>query len=85
MIFPAADPAEPLFAPLDALGGQDLWAVATEAGAQIPGSTPTPDWWAGAVDYLGNDIQRMYDGDLTPQEVLTQSTEAIQTNLIDRR
>ena len=82
---PAADPAEPLFAPLDALGGQDLWAVATEAGAQIPGSTPTPDWWAGAVDYLGNDIQRMYDGDLTPQEVLTQSTEAIQTNLIDRR
>lgn len=82
---PAADPAEPLFAPLDALGGQDLWAVATEAGGQIPGSTPTPDWWAGAVDYLGNDIQRMYDGDLTPQEVLTQSTEAIQTNLIDRR
>lgn len=82
---PAADPAEPLFAPLDALGGQDLWAVATEAGAQIPGSAPTPDWWAGAVDYLGNDIQRMYDGDLTPQEVLTQSTEAIQTNLIDRR
>lgn len=82
---PAADPGSPLFAPLDALGGQDLWAVATEAGAQIPGGTPTPAWWSGAVDYLGNDIQRMYDGDLTPAEVIEQSTEAIQTNLIDRQ
>src|SRR5690606_28028457 len=53
---PAADPAKPLFQPLDALGGQDLWAVATEAGSQIPGSVPTPSWWAGAVDYLGNNL-----------------------------
>lgn len=82
---PAADPEAPLFEPLEALGDQNLWAVATEAGAEIPGGTPTPSWWAGAVDYLGNDIQRMLDGDLTPQEVLTQSTQAIQTNLVDRQ
>jgi ABC-type glycerol-3-phosphate transport system substrate-binding protein len=82
---PAADPAAPLFEPIEALGGQDLWAVATEAGAQIPGGTPTPAWWAGAVDYLGNDLQRMLDGDLTPDEVLAQSTDDIQTNLVDRQ
>ncbi|MFB6611791.1 ABC transporter substrate-binding protein [Agromyces sp. NPDC056379] len=82
---PAADPSAPLFEPVEALGGQDLWAVATKAGAQIPGGTPIPSWWAGAVDYLGNDVQRMLDGDLTPEQVLTGSSEAIQTNLIDRQ
>ncbi|HEX2144326.1 MAG TPA: extracellular solute-binding protein [Glycomyces sp.] len=82
---PAADPAAPLFEPVEALGGQDLWAVATEAGAEIPGGTPTPSWWDGAVDYLGNDIQRMLDGDMTPEEVIASSTEQIQTNLVDRQ
>lgn len=82
---PAADPAAPLFAPVDALGGQDLWAVATKAGAQIPGSAPIPSWWGGATDYLGNDIQRMLDGELTPDEVIEKSSADIQTNLIDRQ
>ncbi|GAA1692301.1 sugar ABC transporter substrate-binding protein [Glycomyces endophyticus] len=82
---PAADPAKPLYTEITALGGQDLWTVATEAGAQIPGGTPTPAWWAGAVDYLGNNVQRMLDGDMTPQEVLAQSSEDIQTNLVDRQ
>jgi ABC-type glycerol-3-phosphate transport system substrate-binding protein len=82
---PAADPANALFEPLSSLGGQDLWAVATEAGAQIPGSVPTPTWWGGAVDYLGNNIQRMLDGDMTPREVIDVSTADIQTNLVDRQ
>src|SRR5690606_5985230 len=58
---PAADPDKPLFQPLEALGGQDLWQVATTAGAQIPGGTAIPSWWNGAVDYLGNDLQKMLD------------------------
>ncbi|WP_144875604.1 ABC transporter substrate-binding protein [Microbacterium sp. 1.5R] len=82
---PAADPSKPLFEPIDALGGQDLWAVATAAGAQIPSGTAIPAWWGGAVDYLGNDLQKMLDGDLTPAEVLTTSTDGIQTNLVDRQ
>lgn len=82
---PAADPDSPLFEPVPALGGQDLWRVATSAGAQIPGGTPIPSWWEGAVDYLGNDIQRMLDGDLTPAEVIERSSEEIQVNLVDRR
>jgi ABC-type glycerol-3-phosphate transport system substrate-binding protein len=82
---PAADPSKALFAPVEALGNQDLWAVATEAGSEIPRSVPTPTWWAGAVDYLGNDLQRMLDGDLTPSEVLKKSTADIQSNLVDRQ
>lgn len=81
---PAADPSAPLFEPVPALGDQDLWAVATEAGSEIPPAVPTPSWWAGAVDYLGNDLQRMLDGDLTPQEALEKSTTDITSNLIDR-
>ncbi|WP_233255640.1 ABC transporter substrate-binding protein [Naasia lichenicola] len=82
---PAADSSKPLFAPVEALGGQDLWAVATEAGAEIPRSAPIPTWWAGAVDYLGNDIQRMLDGELTPDDVIEKSTADIQSNLVDRQ
>lgn len=82
---PAADPDQPLFGPVDALGGQDLWSVAVQAGEQIPGGAPVPQWWAGAADYLGSDVQRMLDGELTPQQVVEQSTEDIQTNLVDRQ
>jgi ABC-type glycerol-3-phosphate transport system substrate-binding protein len=82
---PAADPSKPLFEPVPALGDQDLWAVATEAGEEIPASGPIPSWWAGAVDYLGNNVQKMLDGSLTPDQVITQSTDEIQTNLIDRQ
>ncbi len=81
---PAADPSAPLFDPVEALGGQDLWAVATSAGTEIPGGTALPTWWAGAVDYLGTNLQRMLDGDLEPSEVLEMSSEQIQTNLVDR-
>ncbi|GAB4085228.1 sugar ABC transporter substrate-binding protein [Myceligenerans cantabricum] len=82
---PAADPANPLFGPVEGLGGQDLWTTAVEAGAEIPGGAPIPPWWAGAVDYLGTDVQRMYDGDLTPDEVIERSTSDIQSNLVDRQ
>ncbi|MFD6447612.1 ABC transporter substrate-binding protein [Promicromonospora sp. NPDC060204] len=82
---PAADPAKPLFGPVEGLGGQDLWTTAVEAGAQIPGGAPAPTWWTGAVDYLGTNVQRMYDGDMTPDEVIEQSTADIQTNLVDRQ
>ncbi len=82
---PAADPNSPLFGKVDALGGQDLWKTAVEAGATIPGGVPTPTWWAGAVDYLGNNIQKMLDGTMTPEEVISVSTKDIQTNLVDRQ
>jgi ABC-type glycerol-3-phosphate transport system substrate-binding protein len=82
---PAANPAKPLFGVIDAMGGQDVWKIATSAGSTIPGGTPTPKWWAGAVAYLGNNLQKMLDGTMTPEQVITQSTQQIQTNLIDRQ
>ena len=82
---PAADAAKPLFGPIEAMGNQDLWAVAVEAGNEIPGGVPTPSWWAGAVDFLGNNVQKMLDGDLTPEQVIEQSTTDIQKNLVDRQ
>jgi ABC-type glycerol-3-phosphate transport system substrate-binding protein len=81
---PAADPGQPLFEPVEALGGQDLWATAIEAGNQIPAGAAIPTWWAGAVDYLGNDLQRMLDGDLTPDQVIDQASQNIQKNLVER-
>jgi len=82
---PAADADKPLFGEVEAFGDQDFWKTAVEAGEQIPGGVPTPTWWGGAVDYLGNNIQKMLDGTMTPQEVISVSTEDIQTNLVDRQ
>jgi ABC-type glycerol-3-phosphate transport system substrate-binding protein len=82
---PAAQAGKPLFGTVEALGGQDLWKTAVEAGSQIPGSVPTPSWWGGAVDYLGNNVQKMLDGTMTPAEVIATSTTDIQTNLVDRQ
>lgn len=82
---PAADPEKPLFGEVEALGGQDLWRTAVEAGREIPGTGPIPSWWAGSVEYLGNNVQLMFDDQLTPREVLEQSTADIQSNLVDRQ
>jgi len=82
---PAADPNTPLFGNVDALGGQNLWKTATSAGAQIPGGAPTPKWWAQSVNYLGANLEKMLDGTLTPNQVLSQSTSQIQTNLVNRK
>ncbi|GAB6902634.1 sugar ABC transporter substrate-binding protein [Kineosporia succinea] len=82
---PAADVSKPLFEPLAALGGQDLWKTAVEAGNQIPAGAAIPSWWSGAVDYLGTDVQKMLDGDLTPDQVIDRASQDIQKNLVDRR
>ncbi|WP_353650845.1 extracellular solute-binding protein [Nakamurella sp. A5-74] len=82
---PAANPDKALFKPIKEMGNQDLWATAVEAGEQIPAGAPIPSWWAGAVDYLGNNIQKMLDGTMTPQQVIDTSAKDIQANLIDRK
>lgn len=81
---PAADPTKPLFEAPEALGGQDLWKVATEAGKTIPEAAPIPSWWPKSVDYLGNNLQRLIEKSIGVDEVITDSTEKIQKNLIAR-
>ena len=81
----AANPYRPLFGPSDALGNQNLWKVATLTARHIPGGSPTPTWWAGAVSYLGNNLQKMLDGRMTPEQVIQQSSKDIQSNLVNRQ
>jgi lactose/L-arabinose transport system substrate-binding protein len=81
---PALDPSVPLFKPFPELGNQDLWSVAVKAGTNVPGGTPLPSWWAGAVDYLGNNLQKLIEGSMTPEQVISTSTAAINKNLVNR-
>ncbi len=83
---PSYTPAlsEQLFKNPAGLGGQDLWKVATDTVKQIPGTYYYPTWYNQAIPYFGANIQRLLDGKLTPQQVLTQSAHDIQTKLINR-
>lgn len=81
---PALDPAKPLFKPGEGLGGQNLWEVAVDAGKQIPGATPLPAWWGQAVDYLGANLQRLMNAEMSVDDVIARSSEDIQRNLVDR-
>lgn len=76
--------SDALFEPVAELGGQDLWEVATAAAREVPGGYRIPVWWGRAVDYLGVNLQRMFAGQLTPDEVIATSADQIQKNLIDR-
>jgi lactose/L-arabinose transport system substrate-binding protein len=83
---PSYQPAweDNLFEPIEELGGQDLWPVAVEAGQQIPGGAPIPSWWARAADYLGDNLQRLIEQEMTPDDVIAESTRQIQSNLVER-
>jgi lactose/L-arabinose transport system substrate-binding protein len=80
---PALDSAKPLFDPIEQLGGQDLWKVATDAAREMPGGYRVPVWWNKAVDYLGVNMQRMFNGQMTADEVIETSADQIQKNLIE--
>ncbi|NED08021.1 sugar ABC transporter substrate-binding protein, partial [Streptomyces sp. SID6648] len=50
----------------------------------IPSAAPIPAWWAKSVDYLGNNLQRLIEGKMAPDDVIDDSTKKIQRNLVDR-
>ncbi|GHO45786.1 ABC transporter substrate-binding protein [Ktedonospora formicarum] len=75
---------EPLFKNPAGLGDQDLWQVATGTVNNIPGNFTYATWYNQAVTYFGTNVQRMLDGQMTPQQVLDKSTSDIQTKLIAR-
>lgn len=69
----------------DGLGGQNLWDVATGTVKDIPGNYYVAPWYNQAVPYFGTNVQRMLDGQMTPQQVLQKSSSDIQTKLVDRQ
>ncbi|HWE64536.1 MAG TPA: extracellular solute-binding protein [Chloroflexota bacterium] len=76
--------AHQLFKNVPALGGQDLWQVAVGTVKSIPGTYYYPAWYNQASSYFGTNIQRMFAGQMSPQQVLAQSASQIQTNLVNR-
>jgi len=67
---------------VDALGGQNLWDVATSTIPQISNNWSYPVWYNSAAQYFGTNIQKMIQGQMTPQQVLDVSTQQIQSKLI---
>jgi len=55
-----------------------------DAAATIPAAAPIPAWWNKSVDYLGDNLQRLMEGKMTPDDVIDDSTKKIQRNLVDR-
>lgn len=85
-LLPSYKPAlqHQLFGNVAALGGQNLWDVATGTVEQISNEYYYPTWYNQAVSYFGSNIQRVMDGQLSPQDALSQSADQIQSKLISR-
>lgn len=64
------------------LGEQNLWELATSVAAEIPPNFYFPTWYSRLAPIVGANVQRMYDGRLSPEEVLQQSAEEIRSNLM---
>ncbi|MBE3014032.1 extracellular solute-binding protein [Microbispora sp. NEAU-D428] len=80
----ALDPAKPLVERLPQLGGVDNWAISTKAALDIPAGYTAPTWYGQAAKYLGANLQRLMDGKMSVDEVISRSTADIKKNLIDR-
>lgn len=81
--FPALN-GKQLFKNSGGLGDQDLWDVATATAKNIPGNYVYPTWYNQSAQYFGADIQRLFAGQMTPQQVLDQATSDIQSKLVNR-
>jgi lactose/L-arabinose transport system substrate-binding protein len=83
---PSYSPAlsKQLYQNSDGLGKQNLWEVVTGTVKDISGNYTYPTWYNQAIPYFGANIQRLLDGQMTPQDVLTKSANDIQTKLIAR-
>jgi lactose/L-arabinose transport system substrate-binding protein len=83
---PSYNPAlsKQLYQNSDGLGKQNLWEVVTGTVKDISGNYTYPSWYNQAIPYFGANIQRLLDGQMSPQEVLTKSANDIQTKLIAR-
>ena len=59
-----------------------MWDVATSTIPQISNNWSYPVWYNSAAQYFGTNIQKMIEGQMTPQQVLDVSTQQIQSKLI---
>lgn len=76
---------EALFKPVSQLGNQDLWPVDTKAALDIPAGYRIPAWFNSAANYLGVNMQKMIDGKMEVDQVISTSVQQITKNLLDRQ
>jgi len=81
---PALDENNPLFKPVAEFGNQNIWTEFVKAAKVIPAGYEIPRFWNKSVNYLGTNLQRLMDGQSSPDEVIARSTKDIQKNLINR-
>jgi lactose/L-arabinose transport system substrate-binding protein len=81
----AALQGDALFKPIAALGNQDLWAVDTAAAKEIPPGYRIPSWFTSAAGYLGVNVQKMIDGKMSVDQVISTSVDQITKNLVNRQ
>jgi lactose/L-arabinose transport system substrate-binding protein len=83
-IIPTYKPAykEHLMANPESLGKQDLYAFATGLVDEIPTNYYYPKWFGQLGDILGANVQRLQAGEMSPEEVISQSANDIRSNLM---
>lgn len=83
-LIPSYKPAydEHLMENPESLGGQDLYTFATGLVDQIPDNYYFPTWFGRLADILGANVQRLQAGEMTPEDVLTQTASDIRSNLM---
>jgi lactose/L-arabinose transport system substrate-binding protein len=64
------------------LGGQNLWELATSVAQDIPDSFYFPTWYGQLPDIVGANVQRLYDGQLTPEDAVKKITDEIKSKLM---
>jgi lactose/L-arabinose transport system substrate-binding protein len=64
------------------LGGQNLWELATSVAADIPENYYFPKWYSQMGGIFGANVQRLYDGKLSPEDVLKNSAADIKSKLM---
>ena len=64
------------------LGGQNLWELATSVAADIPQNFYFPIWYNQLPPILGANIQKLYDGKLSPEDAVKQSASDIKAKLM---
>lgn len=83
---PAYKPAhaEKLFENPQGLGYQNLWEVAVSTVGAIPANYFYAPWYGQAGEIIAANVQRMQDGQMTPEEALKASAADITSRIIER-
>lgn len=73
---------EQLFENPQGLGGQNLWETAVSTVKDIPANYYYAPWYRQAADIIANYVQRMQDGQISPEDALKNSADDITSKCV---